>query len=142
MTARHQPPYPTPAAFRRALTDRLRTIAAPHGPWPLADLQRQFAYDRLLTRLYLLDSAWILKGATAMLARGIAVRHTIDIDIYRAAQRDQVEQDVRTALDIDAGDCSDSRRGRPDRSRTPPPDCACPPWPGSVPPPGPASTST
>ena len=68
MTARHLPPYPTPAAFRRALTDRLRAITAPHGPWPLADLQRQFGYDRLLTRLYLLDDDWILKGATAMLA--------------------------------------------------------------------------
>ncbi len=66
VTARHQPPYPTPAAFRRALTDRLRAIAVPHGPWPPADLQRQFAYDRLLTRLYLLDDAWILRGATAI----------------------------------------------------------------------------
>src|SRR5207247_831192 len=82
----HQPPYASPAAFRRALTDRLRVVAAPHGPWPLPDLQRQFAYDRLLARLYLLDDAWILKGATAMLARRIAVRHTIDIDIYRAVQ--------------------------------------------------------
>jgi hypothetical protein len=80
-------PYATPGAFRRALTDRLRAIASPHGVWPLPDLQRQFAYDRLLTRLYLLDDAWILKGATAMLARRIAVRHTIDIDIYRATGR-------------------------------------------------------
>jgi hypothetical protein len=57
-----------------------------------------------LSRLYLLDGAWILKGATAMLARRIAVRHTIDIDIYRTVQWDQVERDVRAALDIDAGD--------------------------------------
>lgn len=104
MTDQRRWPYPAPAAFRRAVTDRLRAIAAPHGPWPLPDLQRQFAYDRLLTRLYLLDDAWILKGATAMLARRIAVRHTIDIDIYRAAQRNQVDRDVRAALDIDAGD--------------------------------------
>jgi Nucleotidyl transferase AbiEii toxin, Type IV TA system len=79
-------------------------MAAPHGPWPLPDLQRQFAYDRLLTRLYLLDDAWILKGATAMLARRIAVRHTIDIDIYRATQREEAERDLRRALDLDAGD--------------------------------------
>src|SRR5207248_10248834 len=97
MRTDRQPPYATPAAFRRALTDRLRAIAAPHGPWPLSDVQRQFAYDRLLTRLYLLDDAWIVKGATAMLARRIAVRHTIDIDIFRAAQRDQAERDLRTA---------------------------------------------
>jgi hypothetical protein len=104
MCADRRPPYATPAAFRRALTDRLRAIAAPHGPWPLTDLQRQFAYDRLLTRLYLLDDAWIVKGATAMLARRIAVRHTIDIDIFRATQRDQAERDLRTALALDAGD--------------------------------------
>lgn len=96
--------YATPAAFRRALTDRLRAVAAPNGPWPLADLQRQFAYDRLLTRLYLLDGAWILKGATALLARHIAVRHTVDVDVYRAARRQQAERDLRAALAIDVGD--------------------------------------
>jgi hypothetical protein len=97
-------PYTTPASFRRALTDRLRAIAAPNGLWPLADLQRQFAYDRLLVRLYLLDDAWILKGATAMLARRIAVRHTIDVDVYRAVNGARAERDVRAALDLDAGD--------------------------------------
>src|SRR5262249_54963457 len=104
MRTDRQPPYATPAAFRRALTDRLRTIAAPRGLWPLTDLQRQFAYDRLLARLSLLDDAWIVKGARAMLARRIAVRHTIDIDIFRASQRDQAERDLRTALALDAGD--------------------------------------
>ena len=104
MTSDRQRPYANPAALRRALTDRLRAIAAPHGPWPLPDLQRQFAYDRLLTRLYLLDDAWILKGATALLARGIAVRHTIDINVYRTARRETAERDLRDALDIDAGD--------------------------------------
>jgi hypothetical protein len=79
-------------------------MASSDGPWPLADLQRQFAYDRLLTRLYLLDSGWILKGSTALLARHIGVRHTIDIDVYRATSREQAEQDLRAALDIDAGD--------------------------------------
>lgn len=97
-------PYATPAAFRRALTDRLSAIARPNGPWPLPDLQRQFAYDRLLHRLYLLDSGWILKGATALLARGIGVRHTIDIDVYREASREQAESDLRVAAALDAGD--------------------------------------
>jgi hypothetical protein len=104
VTSEHRPPYATPAAFRRALTDRLRAIAAPTGPWPLADLQRQFAYDRLLVRLYLLDEAWILKGATALLARRIAVRHTVDIDVYRDATRFQAERDLRAAVQLDAED--------------------------------------
>jgi len=97
-------PYASPAAFRRALTDRLRAIARPRGLWPLPDLQRQFAYDRLLARLYLADDRWIIKGATALLARQIAVRHTIDIDLYRATTRDQAERDLRDAAGRDLGD--------------------------------------
>lgn len=97
-------PYSSPAAFRSALTDRLRAIAAPHGPWPLPDLQRQFAYDRLLVRLYQHDPDWIVKGATALLARGIAARHTLDVDVYRAAGVRQAELTFRAALTIDAGD--------------------------------------
>lgn len=96
-------PYATPAALRRALTDRLAAAAA-EGPWPLADLQRQFAYDRLLHRLYLLDDGWILKGATALLARHLSVRHTIDLDVYRAGSAADAERDLRTAAAIDAGD--------------------------------------
>ncbi|MEJ3741926.1 nucleotidyl transferase AbiEii/AbiGii toxin family protein [Actinomycetes bacterium KLBMP 9797] len=93
-----------PSAFRRAITDRLRAMAKPYGPWPLSDLQRQFAYDRLLARLYLLDDGWVIKGATALLARGIAVRHTVDIDLYRVASRQHAERDLRAALSLDAGD--------------------------------------
>jgi hypothetical protein len=42
--------YFTPASFRRALTDRLKT-AAKDGRWTLQQLQRQIAYDRILERL-------------------------------------------------------------------------------------------
>ncbi|RZQ64361.1 nucleotidyl transferase AbiEii/AbiGii toxin family protein [Amycolatopsis suaedae] len=97
-------PYGSPAAFRRALTDRLRRMARPHGTWTLPDLQRQFAYDRLVARLYAVDDRWIIKGATALLAREIAVRHTIDIDVYRAVNRDQAERDLRAAAEQDLGD--------------------------------------
>ncbi|MHB8450996.1 MAG: hypothetical protein ACYDAQ_11185 [Mycobacteriales bacterium] len=45
------PTYRSPAAFRRALTDQLSALAEV-GPWSLAQLQRQFSYDRLLERLY------------------------------------------------------------------------------------------
>lgn len=112
MTTDHSAAYPTAAAFRRALTDRLRAIATPNGPWPLADLQRQFAYDRLLARLYLLHDDWVLKGATALLARDIAVRHTVDLDIYRATSRADAERDLRTAATLDAGDWFGFETGR------------------------------
>lgn len=42
--------YMSPAAFRRALTDRLRDVEK-KSRWKLPQLQRQFAYDRLLQRL-------------------------------------------------------------------------------------------
>jgi Nucleotidyl transferase AbiEii toxin, Type IV TA system len=112
MNLHQRVPYATPAAFRRALTDRLRSLAAPNGPWPLADLQRQFGYDRLLARLYLFDEGWIVKGATALLARNIATRHTVDVDLYRATTRERAERDLRRALSADAGDWFSFDTGR------------------------------
>lgn len=95
--------YGSPAAFRRALTDRLRAKAK-DSRWSLAQLQRQFAYDRLLERLYLIDRDWIVKGATALLARDIGVRGTIDIDVYRAREREVAEAELRDAASRDVGD--------------------------------------
>lgn len=95
--------YATPAAFRRALTDRLRT-AAKKGPWSLPQLQRQVAYDRLIERLYLIDDGWIVKGATALLARDIGVRGSLDVDLYRDAAREVAEEELRRAAARDIGD--------------------------------------
>jgi hypothetical protein len=65
--------YGSPAAFRQALTAKLKAKAQ-EGPWTLAQLQRQMAYDRLLERLYLTSGDWIVKGATALLARDMRAR--------------------------------------------------------------------
>jgi hypothetical protein len=62
------------------------------------------AYDRLLERLYLVDEGWIIKGATALLARDIGVRGTIDIDLYREVAREIAEADLRQAAALDIGD--------------------------------------
>jgi len=66
-------PYASPAAFRRALTDKLKALAK-ESKWELPQLQRQMAYDRLLKRLYMVDDGWIVKGAVALLARDLGVR--------------------------------------------------------------------
>lgn len=95
--------YQSPQAFRQALTDRLRE-AAKAGPWTLPQLQRQIGYDRLLERLYLVDDGWVVKGATALLARGIGVRATIDVDIYRERAREVAEAELREAASRDIGD--------------------------------------
>jgi Nucleotidyl transferase AbiEii toxin, Type IV TA system len=95
--------YKSPGAFRRALTDRLRNVAN-ESRWTLDQLQRQMAYDRLLERLYLVDQGWILKGATALLARDIGVRATIDIDVYRGIAAGIAERELRDAAGRDIGD--------------------------------------
>lgn len=74
-----EPVYRDPRALRQAVTDRLRRLANERSASELSDLQRQFAYDRLLSRVFQADrDGWVLKGATAMLARleGQA-RHTV-----------------------------------------------------------------
>lgn len=95
--------YASPAAFRRALTDRLN-VAANGSRWSLPELQRQFAYDRLLERLYLADQGWIVKGAAALLARDLAVRATVDVDVYRNTATDIAEAELRQAVARDIAD--------------------------------------
>jgi hypothetical protein len=95
--------YATPAAMRRALTDRLTTTSR-GSRWTLAHLQRQLAYDRLLERLYQHEAGWVLKGAAALLARAIGVRATIDVDLYRPVALEIAEDDLRAAATIDLSD--------------------------------------
>lgn len=95
--------YASPAAFRRALTDKLKAAAA-DSKWTLPQLQRQIAYDRLLERLYAIDEGWVLKGATALLARDLGVRASIDVDVFRAAALEIAERELREAVALDLGD--------------------------------------
>jgi Nucleotidyl transferase AbiEii toxin, Type IV TA system len=95
--------YASPAAFRRALTDRLSALAK-EGKWTLTQLQRQMAYDRLLERLNLVDDGWIVKGATALLARDLGMRATVNVDVYRAQPTELAEADLRPAASRDIGD--------------------------------------
>lgn len=95
--------YGSPAAFRQALTAKLRAKAQ-EGPWTLAQLQRHMAYDRLLERLYLTSDTWVVKGAAALLARDIGVRATIDIDVYRGVAQEVAEGELRAAAERDIGD--------------------------------------
>ncbi|MGH2961478.1 MAG: nucleotidyl transferase AbiEii/AbiGii toxin family protein [Solirubrobacterales bacterium] len=95
--------YDSPAAFRRALTDKLKN-ATKDSRWTLQHLQRQMAYDRLLERLYLVDDGWIVKGAAALLARDLGVRATIDIDVFRNIASETAERELRDAAGKDIGD--------------------------------------
>src|SRR3954447_15206838 len=93
-------PYATPAALRAALTDRLKKLASVSA-FAVTDLQRQFAYDRLLARVFSATDAdrWVLKGAAALLARLDVARHSKDIDLswQSATDLDEAEQALRAA---------------------------------------------
>lgn len=98
--------YGDPRAMRNAIADRLRPLAREHAV-ELSSLQRQFAYDRLLCRVFRTEpDRWVLKGATAMLARlGAGARHTRDIDLLsRAGDLGEAERALRAAAGIDLND--------------------------------------
>jgi hypothetical protein len=98
--------YRDPRAMRNAVADRLRPLAHEQGV-ELSSLQRQFAYDRLLCRVFRAEQdRWVLKGATAMLARlGAGARHTRDIDLLsRAGDLEEAETALRAAVAIDLDD--------------------------------------
>jgi hypothetical protein len=108
VTGRPDRRYATPAALERALTDHLRAHAREREGLQLDTLRRQFGYDRLLTRVFTAPDAdrWVLKGATAMLARlsGDA-RHTRDVDLYRQeGDLAEAERALRAAAAADVGD--------------------------------------
>jgi Nucleotidyl transferase AbiEii toxin, Type IV TA system len=100
-------PYRSPAALRAALTDRLKKVAA-SSPFTVTDLQRQFAYDRLLARVFSAPDAelWVLKGAAALLARLDVARHSKDIDLswQSTVDLDEAEHAFRVAAGRDVGD--------------------------------------
>jgi hypothetical protein len=92
--------------LRAAISDRLRQVADRNRS--LQDLLRQFAYDRLLYRVFTAEDSdrWVLKGATALLARlGGEGRHTVDVDLYnRRGDLDEAERALRAAANADVGD--------------------------------------
>ena len=103
-------PYATAQAFRAALKDRFSALVKADPRRSIDELQRQFAYDRVLARCFTGPGAegWVLKGAGALLARleGMA-RHSKDIDLYytqQAASTDRAVEAFLDAVDRDLGD--------------------------------------
>lgn len=98
-------PYASAGDFERALVDRIANAAAlsAHG---VAELRRQFAYGRLLARLFIAQpERWVLKGATGLLARlPLQARHSIDVDLYYEGGIDVALAALRDAAETDLGD--------------------------------------
>lgn len=97
--------YKTPAALDAAIKDRI-TAAAATSRHTIAELRRQFAYDRLLARLFTNEpNRWVLKGGTGLLARlpGEA-RHSQDIDLFYQGEAETAALVLQAAASTDLGD--------------------------------------
>ncbi|MGW5259780.1 nucleotidyl transferase AbiEii/AbiGii toxin family protein [Microbispora sp. NPDC004025] len=107
-------PYTSPQAFGAAITDRLKKTSG-ESPYSTSQRRRQFAYDRLLARLFAGDDdCWILKGGVALLARLSSARHSADVDVVaRAGSPEAGFAALRTAADACLGDFFTFRFDRP-----------------------------
>ncbi len=78
-------PYATAEAFASALADRF-SAAHQTSRYSINELRRQFAYDRLLARIFQDNdnaASWILKGGGGLLARiPNQARHSMDLDLF------------------------------------------------------------
>jgi predicted nucleotidyltransferase component of viral defense system len=97
--------YETPAAFRAALEDRLKTRSAETGI-SLSRLRKSVVFDRLLARLVEVAAGrWVLKGALALEFRfGSRTRTTNDIDLGRADNESASTNDFIGAQSAELGD--------------------------------------
>jgi hypothetical protein len=98
-------PYTSAQAFGAALTNRLGGLAGNPSP-SVSQLRRQFAYDRLLARLFTDNPhQWILKGGVSMIARLASARHTADVDLVAYADSvDAAFEALHAAAAQDLGD--------------------------------------
>lgn len=98
-------PYRSAQALGAALTARFKALAA-GSPYSVSQLRRQFAYDRLLARLFSeADDRWIIKGGVSMLARLSIARHSADVDLLaRADSPENALSALRHAAHRNLGD--------------------------------------
>jgi NADPH2:quinone reductase len=70
------------------------------------ELLRQFAYARLLARVFIDDpEGWVLKGGIGLLARVPATRHSMDVDLWSAqGTLAEAERALERSGAVDLGD--------------------------------------
>ena len=97
--------YTTAGAFRTALEQRLRTLAAETNV-PLIRLRKLVVFDRLMARLMTVaPDRWLLKGAVALHFRvGPHYRTTKDLDLGRLDDEPAATADFLAAQALDLGD--------------------------------------
>jgi Nucleotidyl transferase AbiEii toxin, Type IV TA system len=97
--------YASPAAFRQALEERLKTISGQEGT-DFQRLCRRVAFDRFLARLVSEPTGdWILKGGYAMELRFVTARSTRDLDFtLRAGNTESALDHLQRAGAREIGD--------------------------------------
>lgn len=76
--------YRTGEALWEAINQRIRELVRADAQLAVANLQRQFVYDRFLARLFSVSGEdWVLKGGSALLIRVRSARHSQDLDLFR-----------------------------------------------------------
>lgn len=100
--------YPTPSAFRRALTGRANE-AARSGWKTTGQLLQHFYFAQLLRRVFQHDpDGWILKGGQALLVRYPGARYSRDVDLIyargAAPDLDEAVAALREAACLDLAD--------------------------------------
>lgn len=89
--------YRSERAFRAALNDRIRDIAADMG---LAhnDLARRFALQQFISRIFSADpDSWVITGGTALQFRTPEARPTADVDLAVTREIADIAEQLRVA---------------------------------------------
>jgi NADPH:quinone reductase-like Zn-dependent oxidoreductase len=99
-------PYATPEALRAAVTARARAAARADPRFTVTELLRQFAYARLLARVFIHEpEGWVLKGGIGLLARLPRTRHSMDVDLWSSQQSlAAAERALERSSAVDLGD--------------------------------------
>jgi len=97
--------YATPAAFRRAVEDRLKREAKNRSR-PVNELRREFLLQRFLARVFHdPNGPWVLKGGAGLLIRLPGARYSRDVDLLHvAASPATAVQELRGIAQLDLGD--------------------------------------
>jgi len=112
--------YADPAALRQAINERLRALVREDSRLQLADLQRQFAYDRFLTRVFLAvdRDRWVLKAQrpSSPDCTGEHATRSMSISIVRSRARRKPRLRCETLRLATLAISFGSRSARDDRS--------------------------
>lgn len=99
-------PYASANALRAAIVARANTATRADPRFTVQERLRQFAYARLLARVFTFEpEKWVLKGGVSLLARVPGARHSLDVDLWGTQHSlAEAERALELASTVDLGD--------------------------------------